>query len=371
MNNSVIFITNDFGYGPTSHALALAKCLKEKGVEVKLVTAQKNDAILAESGIPIEHVTDLRNVDTMTAYFKQNESQLIVSVMNRFAIQAANTLNRKIVIIDDLFWFWRPGSRPIEYSNADLQIRCVLPWHLADLENTDGVAYATIQADEFTTHKSATRDGSVLMSLNGLRTPFYTPAHDVYAEFMGLVAKALSQYHDDLVITGPDYIKPVFEATLPSTIQYQSLSKSDYLIALSSAPSVYLNGGSNSFYEAIMSNTPISSILPSNQSQYAFTRAIAASIGVPVTQLCPLLTLIPHHEEMLNFTNEKDAIDNWSRWIQDFLNSDDAFQKIQDAVAQQVANPVDIKAQFPKWQTLINNNPSIDGLLWDYLKTNA
>lgn len=367
MYSNVIFFANDFGYGPTSNALSIARGLIKHGVPVTLVTAKQNDSILTASGVPIEHISDLRDSKTIAEYLAvhSDPSSLVVSVMNRFAITAAKEVGRTCAFVDDLFWFWREGTRPTEYATADIQICCVLPWQLKAKKPTDTVRYACVQADE-SKENYPYRSQKALYSFNGLRTPFYTEKHDIYVLFMGQVVRELAS-QEPLAITGPEYIRPLIEPFLPRGTMYTPLPKTEYLDTLASVKTVYLNGGQNSFLEAIISNTPTTMVLPSNQSQYGLLHEIAQELKVAITDICPLLKLIPNHERMISFTNEREALDAWSDMLADVLAEENSPTAITEILRS--GPRVTVPDFFIEWRTAIEQHPSIDKLILDILQS--
>ena len=369
MYNKIIFFANDFGYGPTSNALSIARTLSKQGLQTVLVTAGENDLIARASGINIEHIANLRDVTAITEYLKSHsdDQSLIVSVMNRFAVTAANTTGRFCVLVDDLYWFWRDGGRPTEYQKADVQVRCVLPWQLNSAHSTYRLRYTCAQPDTAVkqTHE---RGGNWLYSFNGLRTPFYAKEHDVYVSFMGIVIKELAR-QQPLVVAGPEYIRPLIEQFLPNDTHYTPLSKVRYLETLVSVRGVYLNGGQNSFIEAVMSDTPVRMLLPSNQSQYGLLNEIANEINVSITDVCPLLSVIPNHQDMLVFANEREAIDTWSKRLHEVLAMDGAEETIIRCVdSYNNSSELNWSTHFTKWQDVVNRSTPIRDIVLDIVQ---
>lgn len=369
MYNKIIFFANDFGYGPTSNALSIARTLSKQGLQIVLVTAGENDLIARASGINIEHITNLRDVAAITEYLgsHSDDQSLIVSVMNRFAVTAANTTGRFCVLVDDLYWFWRDGGRPAEYEKANVQVRCVLPWQLGSVHSTYILRYTCVQPD-ISIGQTQERGDNWLYSFNGLRTPFYTEEHDVYVSFMGIVAKELAR-QQSLVVVGPEYIRPMIEQFLPNDTHYTPLSKVRYLETLMSVRGVYLNGGQNSFIEAVMSDTPVRMLLPSNQSQYGLLNEIANEINVSITDVCPLLSVIPNHQDMLVFANEREAIDTWSKRLYEVLMTDNIEETILRCMdSYNNSSESDWGTYFTKWQNAVNNSTSISDIVLDIVQ---
>lgn len=369
MYNKIIFFANDFGYGPTSNALSIARALSRRGLQTVLVTAGENDLIARASGINIEKVANLRDVAVITEYLKSHsdDQSLVVSVMNRFAVTAANTTGRFCVLVDDLYWFWRDGGRPTEYEDANIQVCCVLPWQLDSVHSTYTLRHTCVQPD-ISIRQTHERGNNWLYSFNGLRTPFYTEEHDVYVSFMGIIIKELAR-RQSLVVVGPEYIRPTIEQFLPKNTLYMPLSKAKYLETLASVGGVYLNGGQNSFVEAVMSDTPIRMLLPSNQSQYGLLNEIANEIDVLITDVCPLLSVIPNHQDMLAFANEREAIDAWSKRLYEVLMTDNIEETILRCMdGYNNSSEIDWGTYFTKWQNAVNNSTSISDIVLDIIQ---
>lgn len=369
MYNKIIFFANDFGYGPTSNALSIARTLSKQGLQTVLVTAGENDLIARASGINIEHIANLRDVTAITEYLKSHsdDQSLIVSVMNRFAVTAANTTGRFCVLVDDLYWFWRYGGRPAEYENANVQVRCVLPWQLDSVNSTYKLRYTCVQPD-ISIGQAQERGSSWLYSFNGLRTPFYTEEHDIYVSFMGVVIKGLAR-QQSLVVAGPEYIRPLIEQFLPKDMHYTPLSKTRYLETLASVGGVYLNGGLNSFVEAVISDAPVRMLLPSNQSQYGLLNEIANEVNVSITDVCPLLSVIPNHQDMLAFANEREAIDAWSNRLHEVLAMDSAEETILRSMeSYNNSSVINWGTHFTEWQNAVNNSAPISEVVLDIVQ---
>ena len=223
---------------------------------------------------------------------------------------------------------------------------------------------------ESSTSQHRDKDPQVrLYSFNGLRTPFYTEKHDIYVDFVGHAINRLTT-EGPLVIAGPEYIRPLITPFLAEDAAYTPLSKSDYLDVLASASKVYLNGGQNSFLEAIRSDTLPVMVLPSNQSQYGLLTELSRELDIPITEICPMLQLIPDHQRTLLCANEREALDVWSDMLAETLANKDISESIAACVTQSPKVEKMMASRFSEWRDAIHANPTIDRIVLDILQGN-
>lgn len=100
--STVLFISNDFGFGPLSRTHTIARALKNVKPElsIKIVTSGRNDYLLNDDDIELCVVNDLRSVDTLTEYLTRYNATdtFVISTMNRFALTAAKQCNFTTVL---------------------------------------------------------------------------------------------------------------------------------------------------------------------------------------------------------------------------------------------------------------------------------
>lgn len=327
----VIFISNDFGFGPVSRTHTIAKALSEcdQGLEIRIATNGKNDYLFDKSVIIFDRLDDLRDPTVISKYLSMHDPQetMIVSVMNRFALLSSKDLGFMTVLVDGLYWFW--VNRPKEYDQADYQLRMLLPWQENRFSDSNDIFYFSSPVDmpmDVMVDRGS-KSHKVLFTLNGFVTPFYKPSHDVYLEFSALVANQLGN-SSQILLTGNRDVKNKITTHLNEKVSFESLNKSNYLSQLKSAEYVLLNGGSNSFLEALVLGKDFIFSLPSNQSQYALIDDVAKYTSTIIIDWCPLLEVFDGHEKILSFKNEGDAIDYWSEQIRYLLDDDKAMAKI-------------------------------------------
>lgn len=321
MARQVVFIANDFGFGPSSRAHAIARSFQQAFPDIKAtyLTSGKNDYLFADSDVALTTCDDTRSSAALKQTFKQFDNALIVSVMNRFAITAARELGLPNILLDGLSWFWK--SRPVEYDRADHQIRYTLPW-----KAVDGVSLASPIDIEQRIPPKQTVDA--LININGFITPFHKQSHDVYLAFIDQLAQNVAQTYPKVLVTGNQYAITKLQAQASDSYQLAALSKAAYLGHVEAARVVILNGGSNSFNEALALHTDILFSLPSNQSQYELIREVAQQTHSLVEELCPALSLIPNHSELSKHKTEDTAIDFLTSKLSTSLQSTDSMHSL-------------------------------------------
>jgi DNA polymerase III delta prime subunit len=121
--DTVLLFSNPFGYGPTTTLLHIAEELSKR-TNIKLVAAGKDEGLCKEIFRPSEHPeiewrnVDERNFDKVKTFISQYPNSAVVSILNRFCIQAASELRVPNALVDFLAWFWEKPAN--EYRLADL-----------------------------------------------------------------------------------------------------------------------------------------------------------------------------------------------------------------------------------------------------------
>ncbi len=347
MYSHLVFVSNDFGFGPMSRTFSVAKGVADKRPDLRItvMSSGKNDYLFSHPRVSFMTVDDPRSIDYLRQAFEplDNNTTLVVSVMSRFALLAARELGLKTLLIDGLYWFWR--NRPQEYDTADYQFRCVLPWHLDNFHNGTNIEYF-VSPTEHPNRGNASQSDEILVSLNGFTTPFYKPNHDIYLNILAALVNS-SITPKSLTIVGNESVKCKIEPLL-SGVSFRAFTKDEYLSHLSSCRAIILNGGSNSFLEAISLGKNIAFGLPSNQSQYQLIVELSKATGKKPEQWCPALSLIQNHHKMAELPTEAEALDFWSEQIDKLLMTEDIDNKIAQASTKTLAI-----ADDPNMQSLI------------------
>jgi hypothetical protein len=305
-----IFVSNDFGFGPISrlHTIASALARIDRSANIRIVSSGKTDYLFNNLDIKFDLIEDLRSEEAIFQYIEKynNLDTLIISSMNSFAIYVARTNNYTCVLLDGLYWFWK--NRPQAFELADIQYRFVLPWLLEKFQSEKTVKYFAGPVERYDYHTS-NKGSKMLITVNGVVTPFYKPEHDSYIKLFMVLVNNICDNCSDLSVTGNKSINILAKSYLRDDIKFNNYSKSEYARSLYAADSVLLNGGSNSFLETIVAKKDFLFILPSNQSQYALIDQVAQYTNKPIDFWCPALTIIKNHEEILDMANESSALD--------------------------------------------------------------
>ena len=352
-HNTVIFVANDFGFGPISRTHTVARALKNARPEltVNVFTSGINNYLFTDDDIGMKIVANLRDKEAIKNQFDSYspETTLVVSTMNRFALSAAREQGFRTVVLDGLFWFWK--KRPQEYSFADYEFRFILPWQLEKYKNKENIFYFAGPVEIEPNRARAPQNKNVLVTLNGYMTPFYKPEHDIYLEWMTHVINAL-QSSQNLIVTGNKIIRNKIMPTLHTGIRFNSMGKDEYLSTLQYSRAVLLNGGSNSFLEALVIGMPFLFSLPSNQSQYELIHKLSIQTKQSMEFWCPALSLIPHHARFRRFTSESEAIDYWSGELRSYLAQIEK-KSIAKAIAEQIVANLEIVQTDPNFKKLM------------------
>ena len=325
MASDVLVFSNSFGFGPISRSFIFAKIFHEcfPDSNVILIVSAATGFTSNASGFSVKTISDVRNrqnvADFLLPYYSSNT--LVVSVMNRFAIDAAKERGMKTLLIDGLYWFWK--NRPKEYDYVDYQIRCILPWQVEDYPSPSNISYCVTPFEHI---KAIESEGKTLLPVNGFITPYYIPAHDSYLHLMSLVANQI----DDVLVVGNRDIQNKI-----GSVPFSALSKEEYVNEVSRCKEIILNGGSNSFLEAASSGKQILFSVPSNQSQYELIRSIAGYLRRNIDEICPLINTIAAHHKISEFQTEKEAVDYIAAKISDFLKRPNLNKQLRHMLKRQ------------------------------------
>lgn len=121
--NSILLFSNPFGYGPTTTLLHIAEELAKR-TSLPLLAAGKRDGLCGEifttSSHPsvVWHDLDERDYGQVKTFIAHHPNTAVISILNRFCIQAAHELKVPNALVDFLAWFW--DTPAAEYGFADL-----------------------------------------------------------------------------------------------------------------------------------------------------------------------------------------------------------------------------------------------------------
>lgn len=339
MLDRIIFFSNDFGFGPMSLAHTVASSFQKKypDFDISIASSGNNDYLFKSQGIKFIALGNPRSEADISSLLRGFDPKrtLVISVMNRFVFKPAKEQKFRTLLVDGLYWFWK--NRPLEYDQADFQLRFVLPWTINDYQDTDKIYYFMTPVDDTSFNNlSKNTNNEILIAINGFITPFYNTSHDIYLTFLSLAAATID-YRGKISVVGNIAIKNKVEQ-LGLSINYEALDKISYMTRLRSAEVAFLNGGSSSFLEAFWLNKTILFSLPSNQSQYELMDSLSNATHKPIEFWCPLLTLFPRYRELGLFATEAEAIDFWTKEIENVVNSKGVIKEI-GAILQRAFSP--------------------------------
>lgn len=336
MIKRVIFISNDFGFGPMSRTYTIAKSLKKilPSVDVSIASSGRHDHLFKQDSISFVDINNTRDKSAIGEFLDgyNPHDTLIVSVMNRFAVEVAKKKSFVVLLIDGLYWYWK--NRPTEYLVADYEFRCVLPWMLSKYRNGSSKRYyaSPVEVEMTNIAPDNTNSKRIILSVNGITTPFYNETHNSYLDFIALVANVIGK-SEHISVAGNVEFSEYMITRLDSNVEYFSPDKSTYLKSIAEAKEVILNGGSNSFLEAFWMQKKTAFSLPSNQSQYELIVNLAKATSTTVEYWCPLLSLFPNHSKLGFITTESEAIDYWSNEIAMRLEDETTQKNIVQIIA--------------------------------------
>lgn len=367
--NTIVIASNNFGFGPISTAYSIAESLLEHHVNLKIVllTDGSSDYLFNHrKNIDFINIKSLRDEQLITKVLLNfsPKNTIIFSSMNRFAILASKKIGMKSVLIDGLYWFW--PSRPKEYDLADYQLRIILPWQ-KETVGTVKVKFFAEPINIKTISKNKNLQNTILLAINGYITPFHTERNNIY---LRLISKLMNNFKFDgkLLAVGNKSI----EANLSlnnKTAYFEALNKNNYLKKVRDSKYLLLSGGSNSFCEALVMKKYFLFSFPSNQSQYALINEVARFTNKPIRFWCPLLSLANNHQLVLEYKNEKDAIEYLILITEELLSKKDIDTTLQK-ISDEIINNIDLAEKEGIYNKLSQFAPrliSANGKVADYL----
>jgi len=122
-SQTIIFISNPFGYGPTGTLIPIIKEFEQNTNCETIFLGSKNCLEIINSNdndwerLKIIKINE-RNINILKRFFKSSKKPLfVISSLNRFAIQASDQLGIKNAMIDPLGWFWSKIPKGFELSD--------------------------------------------------------------------------------------------------------------------------------------------------------------------------------------------------------------------------------------------------------------
>lgn len=274
LNETVIFVSNPFGFGPTGKTVALIDELRNswsgKIVYAASPMCQETLPEPLKNSIIIETINE-RDEKSLINIFKNYKNPLVVCTLNKLAIKSAKSLGLRAFFIDSLAWMWK--EIPEEYLLADTYY-CFNLFGLKNrLPKKNNIKIISPIFGDLPKIKDKKED-LVLFHIGGFKNPFQDKMSLAYLNLL-IEALSISNFKKQTIITGGkdaiDYMRtkinnPYFE--------FQTLDRKEFLNKLNSANHFITTSGLTATLESFALRTPTSFIPPTNLSQWKILKLL-------------------------------------------------------------------------------------------------
>jgi hypothetical protein len=274
LNETVIFVSNPFGFGPSGKTLALIDELRNswsgKIVYAASPMCQETLSTSLKNNIIVETI-DERDETSLVTIFEKYKKPLIVCTLNRLAIKSAKNLGLKAFFIDSLAWMWK--EIPEEYLLADTYY-CFnlfgLKNRLPIKRNIKVISPVFGDLPEINNRK----EDLVLFHIGGFKNPFQDKMSLAYLNLL-VEALSISDFKRKIIITGGkdaiDYMRTKINNPF---FKCQTLDRKEFLNKLNSASHFITTSGLTATLESFALHTPTSFIPPTNLSQWKILKLL-------------------------------------------------------------------------------------------------
>lgn len=317
-DKTLIFISNSFGYGPTSTTIAvLSEVLKIWRGKIIFIANKNNKNLINSSRIKIK-VLDDRNENILENYIRSIRNPYVFSCMNRFIISPAKKNAIPIVFLDTLSWFWK--EVPSNYLRADYYFYQNVPF----LKNNkifkqykNAIEVSPIIGKM---PKSNTRPlDEILVSIGGGYNPLTNSINKNYLNLLGIFLMNVDNKIQLLVVGGRESIKYLRSRVKKENIRFNTLDWDNAMRNLINSGRILTTAGLKTTFEALYLKKELSYLLPMNKSQW--------KLEDKIKQLYPKIYAM-RWEEYLSISkdfeelSEKDAILYLEQKARDLLKND-------------------------------------------------
>lgn len=340
--NSVIFISNPFGFGPTGKTIALIEELwrlwKGQIIYSASQMCQETIPMRIKNSILIETINE-RDAESLKSLFIKYPNSLVVCTLNKRAIKTAKEMGLPAVFIDSLCWLW--NEVPRDYLAADTYY-CFNIFGVKDkLPKQKNIKFIPPILGELPkgSHK---KDGLILIHIGGFKNPFQDKMSYSY---LNLLLEALSQnsFGKEIIVSGGseaiDYMEKNFEGR---NVRFQTLRRDEFVKYLNNASRFVTTSGLTATLEAFALKTPTSFIPPTNLSQWKILKLL-------VKQGCAESKIewddVLNYETDFDLLSEKDAIPEFHKMAEQVYEDMTARANFSRLVSNLLTKPVDAQKQ--------------------------
>lgn len=314
--DTVIFISNPFGFGPAGKTIILIQELRRKwnGRIVYIASQKCLDILPRELRDSIDVIeADERNPDDLSNILVEFVSAMVVVVLNRSAVHTARSLGMKTFFVDSLSWMW--DEIPSEYLSANIYYYYNIfgtPEQLSDLENARSVSPIL---GALPSRQIGPRN--ILIHIGGFSNPFAKDNEGYLCLLADLINKIDSNYNVT-VAGGKSSIDFLAKISRDKNTEFVVVGRDAFLKKLAQSERFITTSGSTAVFEAFAIGTPTVFLPPTNLSQWKQLRLLSMRNAAPLQMAWEKYTDVPNNLDLLS---EKEALNVFARLPETILNT--------------------------------------------------
>ncbi|CAN0368031.1 unnamed protein product, partial [Phaeothamnion confervicola] len=189
MDGTVSITAANFGFGPASHAVSVARAVRRKS-NVRILGVTEAECIpYLKASAAFDAVIQAYPNELPPSVLETRSPTIVVAVTDFERAQAAKALGFAVVVVDALYWMWH--SDPIDVRTVDAYLCLTFP-RVAERMSRIQPACATLkeipQICELNFGESSLERSGVILNFGGGTTPF-----GVSYSYMATVAKCVQE----------------------------------------------------------------------------------------------------------------------------------------------------------------------------------
>ncbi|MBQ7240097.1 MAG: hypothetical protein IJS56_01525 [Bacilli bacterium] len=276
--NSIILLAEDFGFGPVTTLIEIAKEIKRRDKDIELIFIGPKFCInkIKSEGLCDKYV-DIRympeEIEKNIDLFKNANKILAVETTDILIYLINNYDLKNIYLVDNLFWMW---------DFLEEELKKLKRYYISDVISCDenieriGQGFNNLYKVGMLRHnynKDIKTDNNLMISLGGAKSYMFN-SDLIYKFYLNVINHILSnakaKEFKTIYITGGseliDYLKD--NLIVLDNVILNTYNHDEYLDKLHSCRYAIMSPGLGNFNEIILSNINTMFLLPINYSQY-------------------------------------------------------------------------------------------------------
>lgn len=276
LSNTVIFISNPFGFGPTGKTVALMEELRSKwkGRIVYGASPMCQETIPEHlrKDIIVEPINE-RAADSLKKIFNKYPQPFVVCTLNKLAINTAKNLGLPAFFIDSLGWLWK--EIPAEYLLADTYYCFNIFGMKNKVPPRENIKLIAPIFGTLPTYRTS-KEPYLLVHIGGFKNPFEDKMSFAYLDLI-LESLHRNKSAKEIIVTGgSEAIWFMKTSCHKKDIHFLTLSRNNFLKYLNSASRFVTTSGLTATLEAFALRTPTVFLPPTNLSQWKILKLLAS-----------------------------------------------------------------------------------------------